>query len=311
MRKKGGFAKTAMVIALLIVIAAISYSIMQNGPASPKPSNVATVSLKPEECLPQTDPVSGKDALEEGAYLKLFPASELDNKDRYDFPKRVFADLPPFPDDLDKVRGDFKAGRLTLGNVKPDYWKQPEFYPNFESAGVELMRNYPTDSHAAFGYGTYPSEYIVTTGADASFEVYFLMRADWGVLNYQGLRLVPAYPSKISALKNAFADGSNSVSQDTGYARCNIRIIGITPGELTLEPAYPTFSAGWAKRVKLSIKTGSGLRPGKYALGIDAISPTDQYNEGMGSILDNRYVTGGGFGTGRPWLMLFIEVKES
>ncbi|MEK6843505.1 MAG: hypothetical protein AABY04_03375, partial [Candidatus Micrarchaeota archaeon] len=101
---------------------------------------------------------------------------------------------------------------------------------------------------------------------------------------------------------------SRKVVQDPAYVNCQMQILEVTPFEILLEPAYPAFSPGWAKKVKLSIRTGN-IKPGKYAVGLDIGGPSDAFNDKMYEKFAGRYVTGGGFGTDSPWLMLYIEVK--
>ncbi len=305
--KKRPFTRNYLLIGAIVIIIVLAF-VWFNQPQTPIQPQV-TISVQPEApgCL-SIELKYGEDVFEaDGVIIKL-NESELQEPGRYELPKSVYASLPDFPADFDEVTNRFQAGKVPLNNLAPEYWKQPDFYPNFQEAGVPLIKYYPSDSHAAFGFGTYPSEYIVTTGSDAAFEVYFIIRADWGVLNYQGLKLVPSYPSKIKTLRNAFSDGSTLVEQDPNYARCNIQITEINPGQLTLEPAYPGFSPGWAKRVELKLRTGE-LKPGKYAVGLDVVEPDEAYNSAMSEKLSTSYVTGGGFGTDRPWLMLYIEVK--
>ncbi|HLC47896.1 MAG TPA: hypothetical protein VJI13_02380 [Candidatus Norongarragalinales archaeon] len=295
-----------LVIAIALIYFALPMQLGEGGKAGPSP----TVAIAPIACLPDILPQYADSRLEEGEYSLGKNESFLAGIGKYGFPNSVFADLPGMPNDLELVRKDFKAGKVSLLTLRKEYWKQPEFYPNFEDAGVPLMRDYPIDSHAAFGYGTYPAEYVVKTLSGASFDVAFIARSDWGVINYQGIKLVPIYPTSISALKNTFTDGSTAVTQDLEYVKCNIKITSIDPGQMTLEPVYPAFSAGWAKRVKFNVLLSDGIKPGKYAIGLDVVPPDAAYSEAMTEGLLNRYVTGGGFGTGRPWVMLFIEVGE-
>ncbi|MFH1750667.1 MAG: hypothetical protein ABH863_03240, partial [Candidatus Micrarchaeota archaeon] len=140
------------------------------------------------------------------------------------------------------------------------------------------------------------------------FDVYFLIHSDWGVVNFQGVKLVSSYPKSIKSLRNTFSDGSSEVEQDTAYASCFMKVVEIDPGQITLEPAYPAFSSGWAKRVRLHVKTGA-IKPGKYAIGLDVVAPDLDYSEKMSGALQTRYVTGGGFSAGRPWLMLYVEIR--
>ena len=295
--------KKGVVVLFLIILIGGYFFLM---PKAPSP--ISATPTPEAKCLDPIQTIYGKDVVETELNTLDVSGDEFNALGKYGFPNRVFAKLPEYPLDLDGKLNDFKSLRITLENITANYYKQPEFYSNFKTAGVPLMENYPTNQHAAFGYGTYPAEYIVTTGANAEFNVYFLVRTDWGVVNYQGIRLFPYVPKEITSLRNSFSDGSRKVVQDPAYVNCQMQILEVTPFEILLEPAYPAFSPGWAKKVKLSIRTGN-IKPGKYAVGLDIGGPSDAFNDKMYEKFAGRYVTGGGFGTDSPWLMLYIEVK--
>lgn len=302
----------ALAIAALALVLILQYANTQQPVkiSTPTPSSSPAVSLQPspkEECLPAVQTLIVDGAIE-SENMQPLNGTNLTEIGKFDLPKGVFAYLPKYPDDLEKIKSEFKAGRQGLGEIDEKYWKQPDFYPGFVEKGVPLIKYYPTDSHAGYGYGTYPSEYIVNTGAGAEFDVYFLVRTDWGVVNYQGLKFLPAYPSKVKMLKNAFSDGTTEVTQDIAYAKCKIQMLEISPGQMALEPGYPTFFPGWVKRVKIKMRTGD-IKPGKYAMGLEVVGPDSEFDSKMTQKLLTNYVTGGGFGSGQPWLTLYIDVK--
>ena len=99
----------------------------------------------------------------------------------YDLPQRMFANLPPFPEDFYQVRILFRTGKMSLAdiNYSENYWKQPEWFPYFEERAVPNLREPPKGRFGAFGYLSYPGDAVAYVIPDAGITTYFWMRSSW------------------------------------------------------------------------------------------------------------------------------------
>jgi hypothetical protein len=135
-------------------------------------------------------------------------------------PAEVFKFLPKFPRDFYWVKTMVELGLLTDVNAIPaEYYKQPEFYPRFDTIGVDMMQHPTPGRFGAWGFGTYPSEVLLnakvneTTGVETT--AYTIFHTSWLVETYQGMGLTVVYPNEAHMLSNQFSDGSRSVTQNS------------------------------------------------------------------------------------------------
>ncbi|MDD5318015.1 MAG: hypothetical protein PHF51_04790 [Candidatus ainarchaeum sp.] len=156
------------------------------------------------------------------ARLEAYRAIEASRRQDY-LPGEIFQYLPPFPRDFYWVKTMVELGMLTDINAIPsEYYKQPELYPRFESTGVDLMLHPPVGRFGAWGFGTYPSEVLLTakvnetTGVET--DTYVIFHTSWLVETYQGLKLDAAYPDSGRMLVNQFSDGTRGVAQNSSDA---------------------------------------------------------------------------------------------
>jgi hypothetical protein len=263
--------------------------------------------------------------------INPYPTPQVIYRPVYEgLPAETFKALPPFPflkgelTDFYAVKADFQSGRIPLSKIDKDYYLQPEFYDGFERNGVPLMVNYPTYEAATYGIAVYPSEYVAIISADGQFPVDFLIRSDWGVVNFQGIRLVPLYSADATMEENSFPDGTRNITQDIAYVQGHLKIASIEPKEFLLEPAYlrydlswdergrliperttPHFSHGWAKRIRVVFES-KGLEAGKYQIGIDLAAPSDVQNEEWFWEYRGLYQVGSAYSLGKAWFNLYV-----
>jgi|GEM_PF-1620156 len=135
-------------------------------------------------------------------------------------PKEVFQYLPPFPRDFYYIKTMVELGILTdINAITMEYYKQPEFYPRFDTIGVEMMQNPTPGRFGMWGFGTYPSEVLLfakvneTTGVETV--AYTIFHTSWLVETYQGLKLDAVYPSEGHTIANQFSDGTRTVTQNS------------------------------------------------------------------------------------------------
>lgn len=294
--------------ALVLIVAA--YALYPGGakPSSATPTPAATVQPTAEARLS-----NGSAGFDFGKYpelqrrLQAFQEGPVSKRPDY-LPKELFANLPPFPEDFYAMKVLVEFGKIPdLGRVGEEYYKQPEFYPQFETNGVQMMQNPPVGRWAPYGYGSYPSETLVATTNDTEFTVYTYFHSSWLVESYQGLGLVPVFPAVANMLQNEFPDGARYVAQNPNEAQKYFDV-SITPGAILLEPAFPVFGKNWAQRVAMKIKV-KGAPKGRYVIGIGIGSVPKELDAQWVWKYKTAYNTGGMAGIDVPWYQAFIQVS--
>lgn len=219
----------------------------------------------------------------------------------------IFKELPAFPKDFYIVKLLFELGKVTdPTKITSEYYKQPEFYPQFESQGVQMMSNPPQGRWGAFGYGTYPSETVVLTPRQGEFQAGFFFYTSWIVQTYQGLSLTTTFPSRATLMKSYFPDNTQTVIQDPAIVSKYFEV-SVSPNVLLLEPAFPVFKSNWAQQIIVTVKV-KNPPPGKYAISLYAGDPpSDKGNEWLWKY-KNNYVGGTAHSIGAPMYSIFIEV---
>ena len=192
--------------------------------------------------------------------------------------KSVFFSLPKLTKDF-SFAGD-------IANAPENVWKQPEFYPGFEREGLKYYTNPPNDYLGYFGYGTYPSEEVVTAQLNAYIEKTIYFHTGWYVINFQGLKLIPVIDDRY---KDYFD-------------------VEIEPDTVLLAPTYPFFDYNWTQKVNFKVKAVNAPK-GTYYIGIDIATPSEDFNNKMVSKYGRGYQVGGIFGVGKPFYTLQITVQ--
>jgi len=239
---------------------------------------------------------------------------------RHGLPKSVFAMLPDYSE---KTLSSTKAllrdpFRVTqLDKIDYSIYKQPEMYDRagrtFSVEGKQMMMEIAAEDtggqqHLAYGYGTYKSDFmVVMPEGTTDFNISFFVKADWGVKNFQGIKLNPVYPSSSTIINGNFKDGTKELIQNPVYVKCHVQFSEISPREFVLEPTYPSFYTGWVKLIKTKLKV-SDLKKGKYVVGLDIAAPSTQFSEEMDWKFKPNYVPAGSIGTDHGWFNIYIEV---
>lgn len=290
-------------IAALLFIAAGWYALSGTKPPAATPTPTATPQAQ------QLSNLSGdvEKYPELQRRIKAFQEGPVAKRPDY-LPKEVFANLPAFPQDFYAMKVLIEFGKISdIGSVGDEYWKQPEFYPNFETNGVAMMQTPPIGRWAPYGYGTYPSETLVATTNNSEFTVYTFFHSSWLVESYQGLGLVPVFPAVANMLRNEFPDGARYVAQNPAEAQKYFDV-SIAPSAALLEPAFPVFGANWTQRVAMRIKV-KGAPKGRYVIGIGIGGVPRELNEQWLRRYKTAYNTGGMAGIDVPWYQAFIQVS--
>jgi len=170
-------------------------------------------------------------------------------------PAWLFAELPSFPHDFYRVELLNSYNHLTDAEMlalNESYWKQPEWYPGFELAGISMMNNTNGSVGAVFGYGVYKADARRLAVQGGNFTEVFFLHAGWNVKSYQGFMLVADYN------KSAFE-------------------VSAEPEIFLLTPTSPAFTANWTQKVVVMVKVSEAAGPGNYNIGFDVAVPPEEW----------------------------------
>ncbi|MFH1056338.1 MAG: hypothetical protein V1717_00880 [Candidatus Micrarchaeota archaeon] len=224
-----------------------------------------------------------------------------------DLPPQIFAQLPPFPTDFWPMKLLVEKGKITrMELVNDSYYKQPEFYSEWDTGCKAGIQHPPTNRFVGFGLAVYPSETVVLSPKTNEFDVYFFIRSSCLMTKYQGIRLTSVPISSASLQLNEYPDGTRSVEQDWETVNKYFEITA-TPNEFVLEPTFPVYRPEWVKKIKVHVKV-KNAPSGKYVLGLDVIAPSVEKSNDWLWQYKTDYVEAGAHSLGYPWYKIFIEV---
>ncbi len=236
--------------------------------------------------------------------------------------KTMFGQLPEMPEDFYTVRNVFLYKFVTFTDkvLNERYWKQPEWFPNFEKEGgaLDAIKDYIEQSKASGTWrttvwcaGVYPSDFYAKTKAGRNITVYAWVRNAPHQWKYEGLRLVEAYPTCDSFEELGFELGNNTVCQNPDYVKQNIEI-SMDPSLFLLTPNFLAYTSGHTKVIRVDVSIDEGIEPGRYVVGFDTSLPPEEFNQ--------KYYAEFGFdytGSPRefhcapgPQYRLFIDIEE-
>lgn len=223
----------------------------------------------------------------------------------------VFESLPDYPADFGQIDLLIEHAKIPIlenftgGVADENYYKQPEFYPTWESKGTEVFLS-PTPGYFAMkGLGAYPGDIVirpVKAGQDLITITFF--HSAWGVIKWQGIGLEVIYPAEGNTEMGRF-----SVTQDPSEVK-NYFEVEVEPKNMLVEPSYPVFYPEWSQKVKINIHINEITPPGKYLIGISVTNPSPELSEKWVKELRLRYTEGAIAGIGRASYQIFIEVVE-
>jgi len=237
---------------------------------------------------------------------------EPEEQTRYGLALSIFRDLPAFPDDFGPVKALIDAGRVrdVCERIGEEYWKQPEFYPNFVPGGVSMMLNPPTDRMGVQGYGSFPGEGIVGAEPGETIRTCTFLHTSWLISTYQGMKLNPVYLDDTELSMNSFSNGARTVSQSAEENQQYFNI-EVEPYQFLLEPTWGYFYNGWTRKIDVVVHVSPNTPPGRYIIGVGVTAPDPDKAEEWLWEYKTIYVNAGAFGIGRPIYMLGIEVTET
>lgn len=187
----------------------------------------------------------------------------------------IFSELPTYPKDFSE--------RVTL-DTPEEFYKQPEFYPNWEEQGLPYYRNPPSHYLGFYGFGAYPSEDFVVLRDENEITQVTFFHTSWYVMNHQGMGLY----LRNESLKNYFD-------------------ILIEPNIIVLGPTFPQFHYNWTQKIKITIVPKNPPK-GEYILEIDAKKAPEEYSKIWSEKYGIRYSDVGMFSIGMPFYQLLVNV---
>lgn len=215
--------------------------------------------------------------------------------------------LPKMPDDLWYYRHKLllnKATSIDLINLTEDYYLQPEFIANtFTESGINRWKTIDVTRWTIYGYGTFPADQFTYTYPGEEFYVIAFFFSSFGVETYQGLKIIPVYPS--SVIEREKGEGI-IVNQTLSNRYIKIEI---EPKEVLLEPTYPVFQKGWIKKVIIKVKVDENTPKGIYGIGFDVGGLDRRKDEEYSSRIGHKYIPFGGFHLGKEQLRVGINVQ--
>lgn len=219
-------------------------------------------------------------------------------------PKSVFAELPPYPKNINEIKLLVEYGKIRdLATIGEEYYKQPEFYQNWNPSGVNSFLNPLGGYFGAFGFGTYPADVVATLKPGQSLKVGTFFKTSWGVQTYQGIQLVSVFPEHAESRKDNY-----EIDQNPDLVR-NYFDASITPNLFLLGPTFGVFNKDWIKLVNVIIKVKPDTPPGEYLVGVTPIAPPVEMQDKWLSQYGLSYVSAGETSIGSPFFQIFIEVQ--
>jgi hypothetical protein len=190
----------------------------------------------------------------------------------------------------------------------PEYYKQPEFDPEFTRYGLRYWlqwkeANYSKTHWGTVGLRSYPYSQHIVSKAGYSFNVTLFLSSDWNVETYQGLKLSPIFLgsaiSEDGKFTNASPDGDKYIN------------VNITPDEFLLTPAFPQFTTEWVKRLTFTGKIANNTPEGVYIVSVKIDKPSQVNSDKWLLEYLNLYSEGAGMVTAdKPYLQAFINVQK-
>jgi hypothetical protein len=225
-------------------------------------------------------------------------------------PDVMFKNLPEMPADFYQMRDSMRSGKIRdLGKIGLEYYMQPEWFPNFEEAGLPLLQNPPEGRWGAFGFGSYPSDTVSTLVAGDTLKLHFYMRSSYLVETYQGISLTASFPESEAMVEGyTLPDGSAGVTQDPAVK--NYFDVEVSPKIFVLEPNFPIYSKNGTILVELSVTAKENAEPGNYVVAVDAGDAPDELHEQLAEMYGNRYAGSSFTKINRPYYRAFIVVAK-
>jgi len=218
-------------------------------------------------------------------------------------PAEVYKNLPPFPKDFYEIDALLTFSKfIDLRVLGPEYYKQPEFIPEWESEGVTLMRNPEKGRYGIWGWGAYPADQGYTALAGDDFTAITYFHTSWNIQSYQGMQMEALFPEQGSV-------NGIPISQDSNEVK-NYFDVSLSPSAFVIGPTFPIFDENWTQRVDVMVKISPDTPPGTYLIGVNPTAPPPELENEWRWQYRLHYANAGSTGLSRPFFQLMVEVRE-
>lgn len=226
---------------------------------------------------------------------------------------KVFENLPEFPKDFYEVLLLYERGRLlsdfSFEYEDENYYMQPEWAPEniFEQSCVKTYLYPPEGYFGAFGFGAFPGHTIVDSaepGQDLRFITH--IRTSCGISKYQGIYLKERFSNYVELRQRGTI--LKSVDQNPEEVKNYFKILNITPELFLLEPNFPVYEAGWARRVVIEVHVNEDTPDGEYAIEFVTVDVPKEYDTQWTKRYRLKYAGSATQVAGAPYTV-FIKVK--
>jgi len=184
-------------------------------------------------------------------FLVIFISGCVSQAERPDYGLNtsIFENLPPFPKDFSVIDKQVESLNFDNINITENYYKQPEFYPTWESSGVGGFKSPPQGRIGILGMGAYPADRAINMNRSGEATVVVFFHSSWLVQTYQGMTLTVINPNP------EYFD------------------VNLDKNELLIGPNYPRFDKDWTQKVVIKIRSKS-VPAGNYLIGVNPTSPS-------------------------------------
>ncbi|MFA6035559.1 MAG: hypothetical protein WC759_01220 [Candidatus Micrarchaeia archaeon] len=232
-------------------------------------------------------PIGPREPAVEAQVRRIMESGGLGAERATPLPAGIFSQLPKFPPDFYRVEILNTYDHLTdaeLVSLPEEYWKQPEWYPGFSPAGVEIMKGAEGGIGAVYGYGAYKADIWRTAKRGENFTAVVFIHASWGVRSYQGFMMA------------------------TDYNRSAFEEVSASPGIFLLTPTWPGFTQNWTQKVVVTGRVSENAEPGDYLVTMMANRPPEELAAQWGEAYTYADPTFR-MGFGRPIFQLHLNVQ--
>jgi hypothetical protein len=221
---------------------------------------------------------------------------------------KVFDLLPPVPNDFLYKVYLIKYGKyVTIDQLGPEYYKQPEFDPDFTKFGLRYWEEWKDSNYTKKYWGTvglrsYPFSQHIVSAPGYSFNITLFLSSNWNIETYQGLKITPTFIPKAQS-----EDGKDMVGLSNASKYINVNV---TPNEFLLTPAFPQFTPDWVQKLTFTGKIADDTPKGIYILSMKIDKPSSANSDKWLLQYLNLYSEGADMiTTDKPYLQAFIYVQ--
>ena len=158
----------------------------------------------------------------------------------------IYRQLPPPSETFAQDVNTLNYGNgLSVNQIPPESYLQPEFYPTFESTGIKTWVEATAPLTNTFGFASTPAEQQATLEADSNgFTTTLFIGSAWGVTYYQGMGF-----------------------RYTIQPAANIQL-QFSPNHVLMGPTFPIFTPEWLHKITIDGTIGEEVEGGEYTINI-------------------------------------------